>query len=175
MKKLTILELCQKEFKTEEERLYIAEHIHLNVPFFFNIERNLITTITKKMGVQEFKAGENIYIDWGEEEGDTNLNTDKIFIIFKGSAVVSDLSRKKDKVIKKNWVIGWIWAELSVTTVAQTDCQMLVIDKEDYDSVISDSIEIQNFKHKKYLRKLDILKSWSLSKREEFWDAFVRN
>ena len=172
--KFTIYELCLKEFKTEEERLYIAEHLYLRVPFFVKVKKELIAIIARKISSWEFKTGENIYIHHGQEiNGDENINNDKIFIIFKGSALIFG-QKDKGKIISENWVWGRVTSEISPSKIiAQTDCQMLVIMREDYDLIISDSIEMQNFKNKKYLRELKILRDWPLSKREEFWDAFV--
>ena len=95
--------------------------------------------------------------------------------MFQGTAEQNLIKKRKGKsMITQNLFGGRINKKIDPCIVtAKTDWELLCIEKEDYDTIISTSNEFQMFKNREYLRKLPFLQDWSLSKREEFWDALV--
>ena len=157
---MSIFDVCKKDYKNEDERIYISEYLYTLVPFFFRFKRPIINLIASKL-----KS-----INYNKNDLVCRLNTprspssDKIYIIYKGEVVQGT---KEGSITKlgPNSVFGLLKpCDDPLAFFCATPCQILYINREEYDSIISDSIIPSKIKNSQFIRSLEFLKSWNDSK-----------
>lgn len=153
--------------------LYIAEYLHSMVPFFKKVKRELIVSIAKNIRCVQIQKHSLIISSKVQNLKNMPENSSKLFILFSGQ-VSQIMSATILTPIMVNSVFGLPLcpkeSRYDYQVMTNTDWKLLVIEKADYDNVISDYLILQRIKNADFLNNLEILTNWDDMKKHNFHD-----
>jgi signal-transduction protein with cAMP-binding, CBS, and nucleotidyltransferase domain len=96
-KDISVYDICQKEYKNEEDRLQITEYLYTLVPFFRRIKQELVMKIAKHVTSKSYVKLDTLVSH--------RKNSSTFFVLFKGK-VSQMLSSEKNTPILLNSAFG---------------------------------------------------------------------